>query len=494
MNRGTFQARRALALLMVLALIGGGTGARAGDRFEPFDRDPGWEGINNHSTHFPARTIRQDFGFTPTRHASGHAAGEIGGLITPAAEPAYYAKVVPNRTFDDRLTASGVLACGEGGVHALLGFFNAATINEWRTPNTIALRIQGRGDVFYAYLEYATKHWRAGGDSPRPFARIRNPATGKDEIKGFTAQGAMHTWSLTYDPNGNNGGGVVTATIDGETATCNLDAGHKADGATFNRFGLLNVVKSADSPGSLWIDDLTINGAAEDLGSDPSWEGFQNRRTFITENIRPRFDFGFSPTRFAGGSKSGELGGLVFRGDIRSADRMAAYGDRVGPLAWDRPLRASGKIVLRRAVSDSTALFGYYHSKHSLAVNPSQSSGFPEGFVGFAVEGPSRDGFYVYPAYRSQGGRQGYGNGSDRPKIEPDDRAHNWTWEYAPTAADGQGRITLTLDGKTTHLDLRAGDRDGSAPFDRFGFVTTWIDGNGQMIYLDDLTYTATVD
>jgi hypothetical protein len=34
----------------------------------------------------------------------------------------------------------------------------------------------------------------------------------------------------------------------------------RADGATFNRFGLLNVMKSADGPGRVFLDNLTING------------------------------------------------------------------------------------------------------------------------------------------------------------------------------------------------------------------------------------------
>src|SRR5262249_15735650 len=86
----------------------------AGERIERFNRDPGWEGRNHYSTGFPARTLRQDFGFSPTHHAGGQAPGEMGGLLTPAAEPAYYARVIPNKTFADRLSASGVLACGAG--------------------------------------------------------------------------------------------------------------------------------------------------------------------------------------------------------------------------------------------------------------------------------------------------------------------------------------------------------------------------------------------
>lgn len=32
--------------------------------------------------------------------------------------------------------------------------------------------------------------------------------------------------------------------------------------------------------------------------------------------------------------------------------------------------------------------------------------------------------------------------------------------------------------------------RNKGTRFDRFGLVTTWIDGNSQTIYLDDLKYT----
>src|SRR4051794_32566229 len=83
-----------LAWLLAPAALAG-----AGERSENFDRDPGWEGRNHHSTHFPARTVRQAFGFSRTHHAGGKAAGEVGGLFTPAAEPAYYAKPIAGKTF-----------------------------------------------------------------------------------------------------------------------------------------------------------------------------------------------------------------------------------------------------------------------------------------------------------------------------------------------------------------------------------------------------------
>jgi hypothetical protein len=481
-----------LALAYVFGL-GWGPASWGGERTQRFDQDPGWEGRNNRSNRIPARAIRQDFGFSPkTRHAGGQAVGEVGGMITPAAEPAYYAKRIAPRALRDRLTASGKLACGGGPVHALVGFFNAATVNEWRTPNTIVLRIQGRGDRFFAYVEYATSRWRACGDEPRPFARRRDPRSGKLEPRGFTAGGAVHTWSLSYDPDAASGRGAIAATIDGETSVCELATGHQADGATFDRFGVLSVSKSADSPGELWLDDLDVNGTVEDFATDPNWEGRGNRLTFRTTNIRPRFDFGFSTTHFAGGAAAGELGGLIFRGDIRDRDRIACYGDRVVPLTLDRPLRASGAIALRRAVSDSTTLLGFYHSRISLAASPSQASGFPEHFLGIAVEGPSREGFFVYPAYRVTGDRQGAADGPARPHILPDGAPHHWDFAYQPPAAKRRGRITLTLGGHTTQVDLRLEDHPSGDVFDRFGIVTTWIDGNGQSVYFDDLTYTST--
>jgi hypothetical protein len=71
--------------------------AAAGERVEGFDKDPGREGRNHHSDRFPARTVRQDFGFRPTHRAGGRTAGEVGGVLAPAAEPASYATAIAVR-------------------------------------------------------------------------------------------------------------------------------------------------------------------------------------------------------------------------------------------------------------------------------------------------------------------------------------------------------------------------------------------------------------
>jgi hypothetical protein len=255
---------------------------------------------------------------------------------------------------------------------------------------------------------------------------------------------------------------------------------------------LLNVLKAAGSSGSLWVGNLTLNGVAGDFASDPGWNGFQNRRSYTTTNVRPCFDFGFSPTHYAGGKAPGEMGGLVFRGDERFPQRMAYYGDRIGTLMLDGPLRASGKVCLRRGVTDSTTLIGFFHATESMRVSAAQKSAIPENFLGVAIEGPSQEGFLFYPAYGLN--RDSVGSAdrrvSDPPHILPDGRPHDWTLDYSPAAADGQGRITVMLDGHAVCLDLRPGEKAVGAQFNRFGIVTTHIDGNGQTVYLDDLTYT----
>jgi len=184
------------------------------------------------------------------------------------------------------------------------------------------------------------------------------------------------------------------------------------------------------------------------------------------------------------------LGGLFFRGDCRYPDRLAAYGDRLSPLTLEKPLRASGKVSLRRGVTDSTTLIGFYHSAHSLFVNPSQDASTPQDFLGAAIEGPSREGFYFYPVYRNHSRGASSGIAANAPHIYPDGAMHDWSLEYDPTGAGGNGRITVTFDGRTVTINLASGHKAAGAQFDRFGLVTPWIDGNGQHVYFDDLSYT----
>lgn len=476
------------ALCLTFTLTGNaippGVQDTAGIRTQRFDADPAWDARNNRAALHSGREVTQDFGYRKNA-----AKGEIGGLITPVAEPAYYAAKIPPRSFDQHLTASGRIARTTSKFHVLLGFFNAGSLGGWRTPNTVCLRLQGRGDHFYVYLEYATRKFRAGGDSPRGFTEP-DPSTGQQAMRHFATGNVPHTWSLSYDPNSNGGAGSISATFDDATAVCNLTAEHRQDSATVNRFGLLNVMKSADDAGEVWLDDIKIDGRQESLARDPKWDQLNNRRHYTTRAVRPACDFGFSTTNYAGGQKAGELGGLVYRGDARYPEKMACYADRLDSLTLDKPLQASGRVSLRRAVSDSTTLIGFFHSRDTLAPMMDQSSGLPKSFLGVAVEGPSREGFLVYPTYRTRGSDWNSSYGVKPPHIYPNGASHTWSLQYTPGAAGTKGQITVQLDSSTTSIDFDPAHLQGETRFDRFGIVTTAVDGNGQIIYFDDLTYT----
>src|SRR5437879_3080305 len=121
----TMTGTQKLAVCGAVLLAGVIAGASvAEERTENFDKDPGWEGRNNRATVPEKRTVRQDFGYSLTANA-GSGRGEIGGLITPAAEPAYYGRKLEKKTFDDALSASGTLLCKGRAFHVLIGFFNA---------------------------------------------------------------------------------------------------------------------------------------------------------------------------------------------------------------------------------------------------------------------------------------------------------------------------------------------------------------------------------
>ncbi len=457
-------------------------------RTEAFDREPaGWEGVNHRSTYFAPKTVTQDFGYNPaTRHAGGRP-GEVGGRINPAGEAAYYGWRLPKPlALDDPASASGTIVVRRGPGHFLLGFFNPGTLNEWRTPNTLAARINGRGEGFHAHLEYCTSRWRAGAGV------IGQIVPGQRVEARLLPADRVYRWRLAYDPKGAGGNGLATFTLDGQTATCEIAKEHRADGARLTHFGLLPVLKSWDDAGEAWIDDVTIQGNRFDFAHDPKWDALNNRRAYVTNNTRPRFDFGWSPTRFAGGKAAGELGGIVFRGDCREPHRMAAYGARLSRLTLDTPLFARGKMSMLRGVTDSTASIGFYHSTWSLRSNPAQDQGIPMDYLGVNVEGPSTEGFCFYPVYRVHGQVAGaLGGGSGKaPRIYPDRKVHDWLLKYDPAGAGGRGRITVSLDGHACTLDLAPGAKAIGASFDRFGICTPWIDGNSVTVYFDDIEYT----
>src|SRR5688572_19093432 len=115
--------------LVILLCLGFGKAATSQTipalKTESFERDPGWEGHNNHIVPKEYPTITQGFGYSSTGFA-GKTPGEIGGRIHRASQPAYFAAKIAPKTLNDWLSASGTFALTKsasgGGV--FFGWFN----------------------------------------------------------------------------------------------------------------------------------------------------------------------------------------------------------------------------------------------------------------------------------------------------------------------------------------------------------------------------------
>ena len=133
-------------------------------RTQSFDADPHWDALNNRLVPDPAPVTKQDFGYRTTNKAGGAKAGEIGGRAQRAATPAWYAKVIPTKTLNDRLSASGKFSVtwDDNGNGILFGFFNADS-RGWRARNSLVFRLDGNGMKYWVFYEYGTQHWLAVG-------------------------------------------------------------------------------------------------------------------------------------------------------------------------------------------------------------------------------------------------------------------------------------------------------------------------------------------
>src|SRR5438067_1450991 len=107
-------ALRPSSLVKVFVFFGffaaiSGFSAETTVKTEHFDRDPGWEGWNNRvkPKHIPS--VTQDFGYRPAK-VDGQSSGMIGGRVTRAARPAFYADRFGVKTLNDKLSASGTFA------------------------------------------------------------------------------------------------------------------------------------------------------------------------------------------------------------------------------------------------------------------------------------------------------------------------------------------------------------------------------------------------
>jgi hypothetical protein len=473
-----------------------------------FDKDPGWEGYNNRLVPKVVPTVKQDFGYSAETNFAGAKKGEIGGRVFRCAAPTYYAAKLAGKTLDDKLAASGTFALtatgGNSGI--FFGWFNSDQPGGGGRPmQSLGMDFDGERGGARLAVRMINKSNQTCGTFITPFI------PGKFRPTPIRPDGTRYSWTLDYDPDGDEGNGQIRFTLKSHGTmpepldraalpadfpashrrealshfpnacefTVPLPAGFKREGATFDRFGLLNMMKPGKAM-TIYFADLKHDGITEDFGKDPGWVGSGNRATI--DNIPAgSHNFGFSPaTAFAGG-KPGEVGGDLWR-----AGKYAYYADRVGPLSLDDRLEASGKVILKVGAPDSDMYIGWFASAEK-----EKEPAVAGNFLGIHVGGPTRIGHYFQPvvttAVRTKSQTK------KGPVLVPG-KAYEWSLVYDPGADGGQGEIRVTLGDESARLPLKKGLKTEGARFDRFGLFNSTAGGQLVRIFLDDLKYTAQAD
>ena len=466
---------------------------------ETFDHDPGWEGHNNRIVPKQVFLVRQDFGYSAT-HFAGKSVGEIGGRIQRSTTPASSASALtPARTLDDKFTASGSFAitASQPGAGVFFGFFNSRQPGGSGRPiGSLGLDFDFEGSGGRLAVRLITSGNKSCGTFTTPYL------PGKFRPTPLKNNGTRYHWTLGYDPQGAGGNGQFTFTLrsDIHTAqdygplpalsereaqarfpnttkfTVDLTPGFRQEGATFDRFGVLNMMKSGGTA-TMFFDDVQFDGRREDFAQDPGWAAVGNRATFEDREVVGAHDFGFSAKTSHAGGTPGEVGGGLWR-----SGPFGYYADRVGQLNLEQRLEARGKVKLVTAGPDSDMHIGWFNS-----ASKDSSPEVTGNFVGVHVGGPTRIGHYFIPTFTTAKGTKGK---VDQGPVLTPGKLFDWSLIYDPAANGGNGEMRVTLGTQSVTLALKPGQKAQGASLDRFGLFTSQAGGQMVKIYLDDLNYT----
>lgn len=446
-------------------------------RTEKFEVQPAWTGVNNQPQFPPCLTVDQDFGYSPKTSFAGGTLGEIGGKIWRAASIASYARAIAPKTFQDKLSASGRFAVTKavGSSGFLFGWFNSSNPPGWRNLNSLALRIDGEKGFYRVYAEYGTRLKRTSTITINRKANVQH----RDD-------GTVHNWSLTYDPDGNHGGGSIEFKLDADAWTLNLEPGHKLDGAVFDRFGLWNRQTEAGSPLWVYLDDVVLDGVPQDFSSDPGWLATGNRRTYTDCEVEPRHNFGFRNSNHAGGAAAGEMGGILWRTESNAPQTAGYYADtRIGKLNLNGKLSAHGKLAMPRTCVDAGLYLGWFNT----ATYNSATTGnilAPRNFLGALVESSSDEGQKFNASYRTGTGT--YDLQIRSPRLVPPTGTLEWSIAYDPALP--KNNLVVMVAGQQSVLTVPESVRKQETTFDAFGIGTTRKGGHWIEMFFDDITYT----
>ena len=388
---------------------------------ESFDRDPGWEALNNRIVPEKPLTVTQDFGYNA-------ATGDMGGRLTRTMKPAYYAAAFDKpKTLDDKLTASGTfyLTASTGASGVFFGWFNAEQREGTGRPiGSLGLHFDAECGGGRLAVRLLTRSNRGCGKFVTKFERYR---TKEEQAEArptpIRNDGTRYAWTLTYDPDAAGGNGQVQfvvksdaaepADFEGKPVTFDLPPGYKAEGASFDRFGLMNGTK----PGGMMtihFDDLSFDGKVHDSPPTPAGgvrQPVRIRGVHAGRHAQLRLQPRDEPRRRR---RAGEMGGDLWR-----SGEYAHYADRVGPLTMNDRLEARGKVVLAVGAPDSDVFLGWFGGD-SKDESPLETG----KFIGVHVGGPTRVGHYFHPAFAVTPGKPGV---APAGPVMQQGKVYDWT-------------------------------------------------------------------
>jgi hypothetical protein len=224
--------------------------------FDDFSTDPKWDEKGNRGLVEDTREYgSNDFGFSPT-HFAGSKPGELGGRffsVDPFEEQfqGYYGDRIGPLNFSHQLTARGKFTTKEFSVDSTFGL-------GWFNSKKQGYPIENFVGVYF--------------DSLSSVGRIVTPLYGTSKgskrqsgpYVQFYPDGRVYEWTLEYDPAASNGRGAIAFTLNGERISMPLAEGDKAIGATFDRFGVLNMHWANSKHCVVYLDDVEYTAGVKE--------------------------------------------------------------------------------------------------------------------------------------------------------------------------------------------------------------------------------------
>ncbi len=218
---------------------------------QDFSKDPGWIGAGNRVT-FEDRELTgaHDFGFSEKTNFAGGSPGEVGGGLWRSGAFAFYADRIGTLNLRQRLEAHGKVRLVSAGPDSdvFIGFFNSAASDEETADrrNFVGIHVGGPTRVGHYFI---------------PVFATAKGTRGKVEKGPLLRPGKVFDWSLTYDPAANGGNGEMRVMLGDESVTLALKPGQKAEGATFDRFGMFNSTIGGQMV-KFYVDDVSYTVGA----------------------------------------------------------------------------------------------------------------------------------------------------------------------------------------------------------------------------------------